>query len=635
MCGPVSFKRGEAFFRGNKVIVDRDTPERCEAIVTGVEDFYVTIEKDEIGGFRTSCSCPSLASFQKDCQHIAAVLLTIAEQQRKREIPKKIHTHPLDFPADQHHTKSLFTLFKDQPTRASSHQLHFENRKTIQVEFICKLVTVGKGRQMFGIGVKLGSIEVKHIRDFIQHVKNGNSYVLSPLFTYEPSLHCFDQASNDVLMHLFQVIEDEKVYADALSNRTDVINDHQIVLVPPSPWVQLIPMLEKVPAFSLIYDGEFYEGFHRSKEPLSLQFHLDYGEKECEKYRLKIKGLNEMVVLHDYHSVLSDGKFIQLKSDEFSRLSELKGMVENSGSNIIPIHQSEIDFFLEKVVPGLKRIGKVEISAGISENLRKTPLIAKLYLDRVNNRLLAGLEFHYENWTINPLESREPQIGALLIRDKEKEQVILQLMEDSSFFQTESGYYLHNEELEYEFLYHVVPKLQPFVQIYATTAVRNRVFSGSNTPMIRVKMKKERTNWLEFKFEMDGISDKEIREVLSALEEKRKYYRLRNGSLMSLESREFEALKRFLNELPLQKKDLESSFDVPIVRGLHLLDSVDNPDAFRLEKSFREFLQNINDPDTLAFEVPKGVEPILRDYQKHGFKWMKTLAYYGFGGILG
>ena len=76
-------------------------------------------------------------------------------------------------------------------------------------------------------------------------------------------------------------------------------------------------------------------------------------------------------------------------------------------------------------------------------------------------------------------------------------------------------------------------------------------------------MKKERTNWLEFKFEMDGIPEKEIREVLSALEEKRKYYRLRNGSLISLESREFEDIKRFLNELPVQNEDLDSGLNVP------------------------------------------------------------------------
>ena len=99
-------------------------------------------------------------------------------------------------------------------------------------------------------------------------------------------------------------------------------------------------------------------------------------------------------------------------------------------------------------------------------------------------------------------------------------------MEDSSFAKTDSGYFLHNEELEYEFLYHVVPKLQKLVQIYATTAVRNRIFRGNARPQVRVKVKKERINWLEFKFEMDGIPEKQIREVLLALEEKRKYYRL-------------------------------------------------------------------------------------------------------------
>ena len=45
---------------------------------------------------------------------------------------------------------------------------------------------------------------------------------------------------------------------------------------------------------------------------------------------------------------------------------------------------------------------------------------------------------------------------------------------------------------------------------------------------------------------MDGIPEKHIREILLALEEKRKYYRLRNGSILSLETREFEEMNRFL-----------------------------------------------------------------------------------------
>ena len=100
------------------------------------------------------------------------------------------------------------------------------------------------------------------------------------------------------------------------------------------------------------------------------------------------------------------------------------------------------------------------------------------------------------------------------------------------------------------------------VQIYATTAVRNRISRGNAAPRIRVKIKKERTDWLEFKFEMDAIPDKQIREVLAALEEKRKYYRLGNGSLLSLETREFEEMNRFLNALPVQNEELENGLNI-------------------------------------------------------------------------
>ena len=33
-------------------------------------------------------------------------------------------------------------------------------------------------------------------------------------------------------------------------------------------------------------------------------------------------------------------------------------------------------------------------------------------------------------------------------------------------------------------------------------------------------------------------------------------------------------------------------------------------------------------------KVPKNLEPILRYYQKTGFKWLKVLDAYHFGGIL-
>lgn len=47
VCGETSYKRGEAYYKSNKVIVNYydETKEICEATVKGNEDFRVTVEK--------------------------------------------------------------------------------------------------------------------------------------------------------------------------------------------------------------------------------------------------------------------------------------------------------------------------------------------------------------------------------------------------------------------------------------------------------------------------------------------------------------------------------------------------------------------------------------------------------------
>lgn len=632
ICGTVSFKRGDSFYRANKVIFKSYRIDGCEAIVRGVEDFHVIIETDEAGRLITSCSCPTITWAKSDCQHIAAVLLAIYEHQRRGTTP--IDSEESPFAPSKNHslTEGLLTLFNEQPVRASRHQLHFENRQVLDAEFICKPANIGNGHYMFGVEIKVGSTKVQHIRKFLEQVNAGEPSFLSISLSYDPNQYCFQMETDAVIRQLIQAIHDEKIYIDTqVDEAEDLISEHML-LIPPSSWERLQPLLSRAPIVRIEYDGNSFNGLHLLEELPPL--HFSFAEKEDKRYQLEVNGLDRMLVLEAYHAVLSDGNLIMMKAGDCKRLFELKQMLELSGTNVIPILEEQVDFFLEKVVPGLRKLGNVHLAGAVASQYMKMPLITKLYLDRVNHRLLAGLEFHYENIVINPLENREPQVGSILVRDVEKEDAILQLMEDSLFAKTDSGYILQNEELEYHFLYHVVPKLQQLVRIYATTAVKNRIFKGNAPPQIRIKVKKERTNWLEFKFEMDGIPEKHIRDILVALEEKRKYYRLPNGALYSLESKDFEEIQRFLQALPVQQEDLESSLNIPIVRGLRFLEGVDEGHTFTFEESFRQFLEQLRYPDSLKFEVPKSVEPILRDYQKHGYKWMKGLASYGFGGIL-
>jgi SNF2 family DNA or RNA helicase len=627
MCGTVSFKRGDSFYRGNKVNVTTNSEDRCEATVMGNEDFHVTIVKNDNGGLHTRCSCPKLASFQKDCQHIAAVLFSILENQRKELIDSR--EHPSILVDDETVTDELLTLFTNTPTQTIRNR--FERRKQLDVLFTCKQVTIGNSH-VIGISVKIGPVQVRNVRQFLEELNTGKESKLSKLFTYNPALHCFQEETVTVFNLLYQIVADEKAVVESQLSKTDSVLE-EFLLIPPSYWNRLLSNLTRAPYVKLDYSGNIFDGIQLSEERLALQFYIEENVNR-QGFHLHIKGFDHLVLLQSYESILLDGKVVQLKSDDFKRLLELKRVIDGSKTNSVAIPQEKLSFFIEKVVPGLRKVGEVHLSENISQLLVKTPLIAKLYLDRVNNKLLAGLEFHYENHIIHPLEGREVRNGSLIVRDIEKEDIILQLMEDSDFVKTDGGYFLQNEELEYEFLYHVVPKLQKFVQLYATTAVRNRIFRENARPKIRVKMKTERTNWLEFKFELEGIPDEHIRDVLQAIEEKRKYYRLRNGSLLSLETREFEEIQRFLKAGPIQNEDIESGVYVPVVQGLQLLDTADRSEIFTIEQSFREFLENIRTPEEQEFEIPKILENTLRDYQIKGFKWMKLLSSYGFGGIL-
>lgn len=628
MCGAVSFKRGDSFYRAGKVKISNHSSEVCEATVKGTEDFHVKVEKARNGGFQASCSCPTLPNFRHSCQHIAAVLISLYEMKKQGIAPSNLH---IDRSKEHELTDDFMTLFTQEKSRKSGHQRHFEKREMIEARFNIKPLLIHKEEYLFGIELDIASVKVQDIRQFLRDVRNGKNSYISPSVKYNPDLQCFATEVDALIHQLIHVAQDESVYLETKSDVSGFTVSQEILLIPPSAWTKLKPILLNVPFVTLEQEDFSYTSLKFQDDPPPISFYL---VEDQQNFQLHMKGFNKLIIIDAYNVVLSEGKIYQLDGQDCDRLVQLKKMVVAPSANVIPINKDQIDFFMKKVVPGLKKVGNVQLSRGVTERFMKTPLVVKVYLDRLKNRLLAGLEFHYENIIIQPLESRETPIGPLIVRDLAKEDEILELMVDSGFTITEGGYYMQNEELEYEFLYHTVPKLQKLAQVYATTAVRVRIVRENAFPKIRVKVPKDRTDWLEFKFEMDGIVDKHIKEMLKALKIKQKYYRLPSGSLLSLESKEMEEVRRFLSAVPAQEDGFESSLDMPIIEGLKFFDLIDQSEVFSPEQSFRQFVDQLLQPESLDFDVPESLNAILRDYQKQGFKWMKALASYGFGGIL-
>ncbi|MEK5476097.1 SNF2 helicase associated domain-containing protein [Paenibacillus sp. FSL R5-0407] len=671
LCGRISYDRGEAYLRQKKVSFTHTDPEsgQYQANVYGTDSHRVYVHIDLNGDVNAECNCSAFISYNNYCKHIAAVLLGIHEMENGSFSP--VHSISLLHQEDRYDSTSLYEetnnglgsrnfpkppngstrdvwlardmmgLFDPKTPRRNRSETRFDSRTRIQAEFILKLVPYGAGRHIFGIELKIRNKRlyiVKQVREFLESLDAGRQVLFSEHFTYDPALHSFERTDDDIIRQLIAVSRNERLYRESLSAQNNSGRrsggvDERMLLIPPYAWNQMLPKLLAAASVKIEPKRGPAWNLSLSDEPLPVRYYFDQADEEG--YRLGVQGLDELTILEPYGLVLADKNLLKLPEDGCRRLAEMKNMLEASRRQHIRIASEQIEPFMQKVLPGLLKLGNVEIADSVADRMVQTPLKARLYLDRVRNRLLAGLEFQYGDIVLNPLEEGTGRGSELIVlRDDETERSILDLMDESDFTRTESGYFLDDEDAEYDFLVHVVPRLEQMLDVYATSAVKVRIRPVSAPPKVSVRLG-ERTDWLEITFDLNGISEQDIRGVLEALEVKRKYYRLPDGALMPLDSEEFKHIVNFMNEIgPHRLFEDGTGFTVPVTRGLHLLDEQRYGNTIKLGKSFRQLLHHIKNPDNLDFPVPESLAPVLRDYQAYGYHWMKMLAFYRFGGIL-
>ncbi|GIQ69121.1 helicase SNF [Xylanibacillus composti] len=644
-CGTYAYQTGERLSRTNKVRFvqfDKHT-DTYIAEVSSSDLHEVSLAFPSNDKPEAHCSCPSLASVPTFCQHIAAALIQLYTMQpsgHEAVSSPQIESKPADMPAELPIAERILELLDDKPARPLHNQTLAETRTPLEAAFILKLLSVNPDTAIFGIELKIGPralYMVKQLSSFLEHLVREESYVFSSRFSYEPELHTFSQENEAVLQALIDIANTHTVYRGSSRLYSTLASDtkgNRILPIPPQAWKGLLPLLAQAPRVVLMDGDQKYDGISVTAEPLPLRF--AFREAQSDNFALCIYGLEPLTVMEPYEMAFLEGKLFPLTAKQSKQLPELKKILAESGQSRIVMQRDQIIPFIEKATPSLKKLGSVTIAPAIANRIASSKLQAKLYLDRVKDRLLAAVEFQYDGVIFNPLEDkqRQPDSPLVVLRDLEQEQRILDLIEQCPFMKTESGYVMSEEEAEFDFLYNVVPQLEKLLKVYATTAVKVRVLKKSAVPKADVHVSPaERINWLEFRIHMGWIPETEIRSLVKSVVEKRRYYRLPNGSLLPLDSEELQNLVTFLNETGIPYSEMtESKIEIPLARGIHLLEHTF--DGVKIERSIRQLLDNLRHPDNLAFPIPAPLAEVLRDYQKLGYQWMKTLAHYGFGGIL-
>ncbi len=647
LCGDSAYKKGEACCSAGQVLLlhaEHEAEEPFyEAVVQGDNgDIHVTVDIDIDGSVHAECGSCSVKPGRYLCWHIAAALAAIQSDHAEGAAGRGDSGQEKASPVDQRLAKGFLELFDEGSTVLKSGAYsRFDAREKLQATFILRPIPYGYKKQTLGIEMRLGpqrTYIVQRIRDLLDAVQGRQSIAFAKHFTYDPERFRFCPEDDAVVRMLLAIVRNERLYRET-SGYANTFTRHRtgndrLLTIPPYAWESLLPLLQQTADVQFEYGRQSHAGLQMTDDPLPLHYTFD-DAGQAAGCSFDIEGLDELLVMEGYGFVFAAGRLHRVPDEACRRLAEMKQMLEAARGQRILIPPEQVEPFIGKVIPGLMKLGSVKIEQAVADRIVQTPLKARLYLDRVRDRLLAGLEFQYGDIVVNPLDAalRDRGEGRILVRDGEKEQRILALMDESRFAKTEEGYFMEEEEGEYDFLYHTVPLLEEHVQVFATTAVKARVVTGMQ-PQVRADVD-ERTDWLEFKFELEGIPEDEIRELVRSLAAKRRYHRLPGGALVPLESADFQEIIRIMNETGMHHPALDGGMlRVPAVRGLHLLDAGGPGSAVRLGKSLRRLLDNLRSPDNMDYAVPDSLSGVLRDYQAYGYQWLKALAHYRFGGIL-
>lgn len=143
---------------------------------------------------------------------------------------------------------------------------------------------------------------------------------------------------------------------------------------------------------------------------------------------------------------------------------------------------------------------------------------------------------------------------------------------------------------------------------------------------------------LTLNLQSDLQNPEEIADILQAYRQKKKYYRLKSGELLSLDDDSLELLQEVSEGLKLTVSQLKKgTATLPKYRAAYLDEmagKISGTAQVRRDAAFRRMIADLHSFQNSEFEVPETVHASLRSYQMDGFRWLATLAKYGLGGIL-
>ena len=619
---------------------DKDNFEIVGQVDGNYDDYKTRIrisngELDEI-----SCQCPDYENRYAACKHIVATLMKFEQTKywekdydMGNDIKEKKHVAKIS--NFKKIVKSLYNEELEEINKESLEELPENKKVKIEPKVIYNRYE-SKLKLEFRIGITR-MYKIKDLAEFYTRMIRNEFYKYGDKLEFVHKIENFTEDSRNLLDFILKYAEIIK-YSENMNRYgyyMSSLNQPSIILGENS--------LDEI--FDILKTKKVYIEEDRTLFVLDLletdpSIEFELIKENEDKY--KIKPNKEIFNLHFFngkkYTYVLENSTLYRCSDEFvSTTVKFIKMFKDSYILELDLEKEDLKDLYSVVMPKIGKCIKLKnIEEKEIEQYKPKKLGIKIYLDfDENNYVVADVKFCYGAEEFNPLDENIKIKNTRNILDENRNLGILRktgFMVDTQ----NKRFILPEEDKIYNFLEN---DIELYMQQFEVLATDNFKSKQIRTPKIGTMGIRVENNLLSIDLSKLNVDINELQNIMEKYQLKKKYFRLKDGSFLNLEdNNEIEFLDKLMTGTDLDYKDLKKDeIRLPVNRTLYLNELLKKEQITNVTKNndFKKIVDDLEkDNINEEIKIPGNMENILRDYQKTGFRWLKILTSYNFGGIL-
>lgn len=566
---------------------------RSESFTNTLYHVWITFnEKGDI--CKTSCDCLQFDK-NRSCKHVGACLWHDKEElfvENKKGYQEQI-------------TQTIFDLLKEsvnKPKSLLNKKVNFELYITAdnfysyydnEIEIYFK---VGVDRLYVCRGTKARSI--------LETIYEGKQLCISKNFTLNMEEQFLSKEEEEIANFLYEVCGSRNSYA---------INN---ALILSGGMTKQFLRILKGKNFHL---NDYLISEYKSEFPLDIVL-----EKIEDKYNVKLSKLEKIqIITRDFEYVQIENTLYHVPKQSRSFLK----MIFSQKLDELRFDASSLDEFKNFILPLVKE--KIEISSSITEIILSGTPQVKLYFDLYKDFIICNFKLIYGEEEIDYFSTKNTKI----IRDESYEQEVIHKICSYNFVIENSKIILTELDSIVYFLEEGLKQIAEVYEIYTTEKLKNVDIIKRTNVSSTFSIGKD--NIMSYSFALGNIDAREVDKIFSAMERKRKYYRLKSGDILTLEKNEnLMEFKELTENLELKEDTIEEG-EISKYKAIYL-DSLKKNQNFSIKTNnlFKQLIDNFYAYKDSQITLTTKEKNLLRPYQVEGVRWLYTLTKTGFGGIL-